>query len=357
PEVVRVRSAFDIVRRPTPAGDAARAALAAAIPDLTRAKAVPRTATEGASGPDAVPTPSHTAPPSTVLSTERATRIRDGLARLTALAAASTDERASPLLRTLERRWTAVAEALADPARAADMQAAIDARAVRTARALAELRAGCLATLRDALPAAVRAGSISPSGSWLLQSIPRGDAWDEPTLRAFVASLRSVDPAVTGVPVTQVESIADMRRAFESVSWMSLVAVLVLAWIDFGSLRTALLATATVVAGVVLMLGALGPLGLSLNLANFFAVPMLLGLGIDSAIHVLHRWKRDPDGLPATLTATAFTGLTTAIGFGALVLADHRGLASLGWAMLVGSLACVVVAVVALPALLRWRAS
>jgi predicted RND superfamily exporter protein len=105
------------------------------------------------------------------------------------------------------------------------------------------------------------------------------------------------------------------------------------------------------------MLGLLGPLGLSLNLANFFAVPMLLGLGIDSAIHVLHRWKRDPEGLPATLTATAFTGVTTAIGFGALVLADHRGLASLGWAMLIGSISCVVVAVVVLPALLRWRAS
>ena len=357
PEVERVRSAFDLVRRPTPAGDAARAALAAVIPDLTRAKAVPRTATEGASGPDAVPTPSRHAPPSTMLTAERATRIRDGLARLAALAAASTDERASPLLRTLERRWTAVAEALADPARAAGMQAAIDARAVRTARALAELRAGCLATIREALPAAVRASSMSPAGSWLLQVVPAGDAWDEPTLRAFVAQLRTIDPFVTGVPVTQVESIADMRRAFEFVSWLSLAAILVIAWIDFGSLRHALLATATVVAGVLIMLGLLGPLGLSLNLANFFAVPMLLGLGIDSAIHVLHRWKRDPEGLPATLTATAFTGVTTAIGFGALVLADHRGLASLGWAMLIGSISCVVVAVVVLPALLRWRAS
>jgi predicted exporter len=292
-----------------------------------------------------------------MLTAERATRIRDGLARLAALAAASTDERASPLLRTLERRWTAVAEALADPARAAGMQAAIDARAVRTARALAELRAGCLATIREALPAAVRASSMSPAGSWLLQVVPAGDAWDEPTLRAFVAQLRTIDPFVTGVPVTQVESIADMRRAFEFVSWLSLAAILVIAWIDFGSLRHALLATATVVAGVLIMLGLLGPLGLSLNLANFFAVPMLLGLGIDSAIHVLHRWKRDPEGLPATLTATAFTGVTTAIGFGALILADHRGLASLGWAMLIGSISCVVVAVVVLPALLRWRAS
>ena len=237
------------------------------------------------------------------------------------------------------------------------MLSELNARAARTERALAELRAGCLMSVRDALPAAVRASSISPAGSWLLQVVPAGDAWDEPTLREFVSQVRTVDPEVTGVPVTQVESIADMRRAFEFVSWLSLAAILVIAWIDFGSLRTALLATSTVVAGVLLMLGLLGPLGLSLNLANFFAVPMLLGLGIDSAIHVLHRWKRDPEGLPATLTATAFTGVTTAIGFGALVLADHRGLASLGWAMLVGSMACVIVAVVALPAFLRWRAS
>jgi predicted exporter len=380
PGVAKIRSAFDIIRLPTAAADRARAELAAAIPDAddahpsrsTAPTATPvtttteatatatsaATASETSAATTAEATPHTTTSVATIdLSPEQAQGIATGLERLAALASSSGQSEGGPLLSALASRWSAIERALAEPTQAASMLMELNARAARTKHALAELRAGCLLGVRDALPAAVRANSISPSGSWLLQVVPAGDAWDEPTLREFVTQVRAIDPEVTGVPVTQVESIADMRRAFEFVSWLSLAAILVIAWIDFGSVRTALLATATVVAGVLLMLGLMGPLGLSLNLANFFAVPMLLGLGIDSAIHVLHRWKRDPDGLPATLTATAFTGATTAIGFGSLVLADHRGLASLGWAMLVGSLSCVLVAVVVLPACLRWRAS
>jgi predicted RND superfamily exporter protein len=370
PEVARIRSAFDVIRLPTAAADRARAELAAAIPAPLAQGSIgpdPRYASAAPSAPDssaatiAVPSsePAAASNTSTTIdvTAEQARGIAAGLERLATLAAGSGQSEGAPILSTLAVRWRSIERALADSTQATAMLTELNARAARTERALAELRAGCLMSVRDALPAAVRASSISPAGSWLLQVVPAGDAWDEPTLREFVTQVRTIDPDVTGVPVTQVESIADMRRAFEFVSWLSLAAILVIAWIDFGSLRTALLATTTVVAGVLIMLGLLGPLGLSLNLANFFAVPMLLGLGIDSAIHVLHRWKRDPEGLPATLTATAFTGVTTAIGFGALVLADHRGLASLGWAMLVGSLACVIVAVVALPAFLRWRAS
>ncbi len=370
PEVARIRSAFDVIRLPTAAADRARAELAAAIPAPLAQGSIgpePRHASAAPSAPDssaatiAVPSsePAAASNTSTTIdvTAEQARGIAAGLERLATLAAGSGQSEGAPILSTLAVRWRSIERALADSTQATAMLTELNARAARTERALAELRAGCLMSVRDALPAAVRASSISPAGSWLLQVVPSGDAWDEPTLRKFVTQVRTIDPDVTGVPVTQVESIADMRRAFEFVSWLSLAAILVIAWIDFGSLRMALLATTTVVAGVLIMLGLLGPLGLSLNLANFFAVPMLLGLGIDSAIHVLHRWKRDPEGLPATLTATAFTGVTTAIGFGALVLADHRGLASLGWAMLVGSLACVIVAVVALPTFLRWRAS
>jgi len=370
PGVARIRSAFDIIRLPTAAADRARTELAAAIPAPLMQGSIgpePRHASAAPSAPDssaaAIAVPSSEPAAASITSTtidvtaERARGIAAGLERLAALATSAGQSEGAPILAALAARWRAVGRALAEPTQAALMLTELSARAARTERALAELRAGCLMSVREALPAAVRASSISPAGSWLLQVVPAGDAWNEPTLREFVSQVRTIDPEVTGVPVTQVESIADMRRAFEFVSWLSLAAILVIAWIDFGSLRTALLATSTVVAGVLLMMGLLGPLGLSLNLANFFAVPMLLGLGIDSAIHVLHRWKRDPDGLPATLTATAFTGVTTAIGFGALILADHRGLASLGWAMLVGSIACVIVAVVALPALLRWRAS
>ena len=100
-------------------------------------------------------------------------------------------------------------------------------------------------------------------------------------------------------------------------------------------------------------LGAMPLLGIDVNLANFFAIPMLIGLGIDSAIHVIHRAKDDPQGLSATVRAVGFTALTTAIGFGALVFADHRGMRSLGAVMLAGSLCCMYVACVLLPLFLR----
>lgn len=96
-------------------------------------------------------------------------------------------------------------------------------------------------------------------------------------------------------------------------------------------------------------------LGLSINLANFFAIPMLIGLGIDSAIHIMHRARQDPARLGYTVRTVAFTALTTALGFGALMSAEHRGMRSLGAVMCVGSLCCMYVACVVLPGMLRSR--
>jgi predicted RND superfamily exporter protein len=153
----------------------------------------------------------------------------------------------------------------------------------------------------------------------------------------------------TGVPVTQLNSILDMRNAFTRVSWLSIIAVTLIAWFDFRRMSATLLATATVLAGVAMTLGLMPMMGIELNLANFFAIPMLIGLGIDSAVHIIHRARQDPAQLATTVRAVAFTALTTAIGFGSLVIAEHRGMRSLGLAMGVGSLCCMYVACVVLP--------
>jgi hypothetical protein len=211
--------------------------------------------------------------------------------------------------------------------------------------------------LREALPAAIAPRLVSPNGAYLVRYIPREDAWEEEPLARFVDAVRDVDPAATGVPITQLESIRDMRQSFIDTSLWALFAVTIIAWISFRALRPALLATATVIAGVAATLALLPLFGSHLNLANFFAVPMLIGLGIDSAIHIIHRFRDDPANAAPTVRAVAFTALTTAIGFGALVFADHRGMRSLGLAMGVGSLACMYVACVVLPLFMQRSAS
>jgi hypothetical protein len=227
--------------------------------------------------------------------------------------------------------------------------------APRAVRAAWEIVRGAGLTMRDALPDAIAPRLVSPGGAYLVRYIPRDDAWDEEPLARFVDAVRAVDRMVTGVPITQLESIRDMRRSFIDSSVWALIAVTLIAWISFRALLPALLATATVVAGVGMTIGLLPVFGSHLNLANFFAIPMLIGLGIDSAIHIIHRFREDPANARPTIRAVAFTALTTAIGFGALVLADHRGMQSLGLAMGVGSVACMYVACVALPLSLRSR--
>ena len=111
-------------------------------------------------------------------------------------------------------------------------------------------------------------------------------------------------------------------------------------------------------------LGLMGLLGVSFNLANFFAAPILVGLGIDGSLHMVHRWREGgPDRLHfgGTRRAVVLTATTTMIGFGCLLIAEHQGLRTLGIVMALGSAACMMAVIVLLPSLLalrdRWNAS
>ena len=286
-------------------------------------------------------------------------RAQEAVARLLrlTLAAAKLDSRAQEgitPLQSLSARLDAYTAALSQGGeRTLVAQSAIRSCADRAASALRDMRAGAQSSMSDAVPAALRARMISPRGTFLVQYFPRQDAWEESGLAHFVADVRAVDPNATGVPVTQLESIRDMRHAFVLVSLLAIIAVTAIAWLDFRTVGATFLATATVLAGVGMLLGIMPFLGETLNLANFFAIPMLIGLGIDSAIHILHRWHDNPRAMGPTIRAVAFTALTTAIGFGALMFAQHRGLRSLGVVMAVGSITCMFVACVVLPLMLH----
>ena len=286
-----------------------------------------------------------------------AVSVADSLDEVAALEARAKEEPA--ILRT--ESALSIVQAESDARRALRAQVAAQAlppepaeqtAASAAARAILE---GARLPLREALPAAVRDRMVSPGGRMLVQYFPGGDAWVPSALGRFVASVRQVDPDATGVPMTQHGSIYDMLDAFVKVSLLSVAAIALIAWIGLRSAGLAALAVATVLAGIGMTLGAMPFLGADINLANFFAIPMLIGLGVDSAIHVIERARHDPPRLAATVRAVGFTALTTAIGFGALVFAEHRGMRSLGTVMLAGSLCAMYASCVVLPMLLARR--
>ena len=96
------------------------------------------------------------------------------------------------------------------------------------------------------------------------------------------------------------------------------------------------------------------------NYANFFALPILIGICVDSGIHLVHRVRVIAEGeanLLATSTAraVAYSALTTIASFGSLGLATHMGLATLGRLLTIGVGFTLLCNLIVLPALIRRR--
>jgi predicted RND superfamily exporter protein len=94
-----------------------------------------------------------------------------------------------------------------------------------------------------------------------------------------------------------------------------------------------------------------------LNLANIIVLPLILGIGVDSGIHLVHRHQTGLLGAgsllrTSTANAVLFSALTTGMSFATLALSNHLGIASLAQMLTVGIALMLAANVIALPAIL-----
>jgi predicted RND superfamily exporter protein len=113
----------------------------------------------------------------------------------------------------------------------------------------------------------------------------------------------------------------------------TLVAVLVVLLIDFRRIFPALAVLGSVLIGVASMAGVMWLTGVRLNFMNAAILPVCVGISLDNAIHVYHRWQGEgPGSIPKVLRhtarANALSSATNLLGFGALALTEHDGLRS-----------------------------
>lgn len=210
----------------------------------------------------------------------------------------------------------------------------------------------------DDLPAALRERYVGAGGKWLVQAYAKDGLWDIGPLQQFVNEVRTVDPQATGKPFGTLEGLRGMQRGFAWAGVYALAVIAIVLWADFRTTRHTLLALAPLVVGTIITLGVMGILGMPLNPANMIALPLIVGVGVDNGVHVLHDYRSRGRGRSYTLAATtgqgiAVAALTTVLGFGTLMVASHRGLVSLGLVLALGVTACMAAALVLLPAVLR----
>jgi hypothetical protein len=214
-------------------------------------------------------------------------------------------------------------------------------------------------TLQD-LPRAIASQFVSPQGTFLAQLYARDYIWDQQPLARFVGDLRRVDPLVTGSPVQTLEASRAMRQGYEQGGIYALAAICVVLLVQFRAPRPALLALAPLLCGAIWTFGLMGWLGIDLNLANLVVLPLLVGLSIDSGIHIVERHREEGGGGFAllgtsTLRAVALATLTNIAGFASLLIARHRGIQSIGVVLTLGLTMMLVACFVVLPALLTPR--
>ena len=206
------------------------------------------------------------------------------------------------------------------------------------------------------LPAPLRNRFIGVTGKYLLQVYPRADVWQREPQAEFVRQLRTVDPDATGTPVQLLEYTTLLKDSYVEAAYYALVAIALLVLLHFRSLTCVLLALLPVFIGAVWMGGIMGWREIPFNPANIMTLPLVVGVGVTNGIHILNRFaeERNPSILAkSTGKAVLVSGLTTIAGFGSLVLAEHQGIASLGFVMAVGTTTCMVAGLTFLPALLH----
>jgi len=209
----------------------------------------------------------------------------------------------------------------------------------------------------DNLPPEILARLVTDAGRYLAILVPRGSVFAPEVLDEYVPAARRVSAESTGFPLVFQEHSRQITDGFYLAVAVGISLVLLILILDFRNLRDALLASVPLGLGVVWMLGLMRLFGLSFNFANLVAIPLIIGVGIDNGVHVLHRVRLEGvDGMGVVLRHTArailIASLTTMIGFGSLALASHRGLASLGTVLLLGVGSCLVTSVIVLPNLL-----
>lgn len=124
----------------------------------------------------------------------------------------------------------------------------------------------------------------------------------------------------------------------------------------FRRLGDVALALFAMVVSTLLLLAIMSMTGLKWNFVNLMATPLLLGTGIDYAIHVTLSLRRTggdfKDLWQGTGKALLFCGASNVIGFGSLVFSSSDALVSLGTVAVIGILLSMGISIFLLPG---WR--
>ena len=180
--------------------------------------------------------------------------------------------------------------------------------------------------------------------------------------KAFSDDIRQIDvDGRTYYPATEALVFVDMRELMKedakNAFFFVLATVLLVLIVSYRSVVTSMLVVSPVLLGMLVMAGLMGYLGIKLSIFNMVVIPTVLGIGIDSSIHIYERYREYSNAslrevMRHTGLAASVAALTTMLGFAGMLTAYNPGLRSLGAVACIGLGAVIVASLVYFPAIL-----
>lgn len=227
--------------------------------------------------------------------------------------------------------------------------------------AISEQMLGVKILKANDLPASYKKQFLSSDGErYLITIYPDFNIWEELDSEKgekFFKELRAVNHKITGTPVFMkvlYESVSDELLLIGAILLLVLMSILLL---HFKSFNYSMKAIIPLLLTLVYMTGTMSLFNLKFNMLNFLSILLIIGIGIDYGVHILHHHKSGERKINYLFSnvgrAILLTTLTTISGFGSLMFSSYRGIATLGSALSIGVFYAFIITIVVIPLLLK----
>jgi predicted RND superfamily exporter protein len=185
--------------------------------------------------------------------------------------------------------------------------------------------------------------------------------WDGRALECIASVMQRLDLPeqhkvvdTSGGAVVFASMIRSILHDWPRATVASLLAVVALTLLVMRPMKAGVMAMTTMLVGVMWMVGGAGWNEVKITFLNFIALPITFGIGAEYALNVVSRYQETKDmvrSVVSTGSAVALCSWTTIVGYGSLLAARNHALRGFGAMAILGEVACLLAAIVALPSL------
>jgi len=194
---------------------------------------------------------------------------------------------------------------------------------------------------------------------FLITVYPAGSIYDGEFLNRFADDVERISEKATGSGPLFKALLRIFGQDGRNAVILTLFVVFFLLWLDFKSAKHALMGMIPLALGVFWMVGLMHLGGMELSMMSVMGLPLIIGIGIDDGVHILHRWRHEGPGkirlvFSSTGKAILLTSLTTMFAFGSLMFSAFPAFGQFGGALFLGVAACFLTTAIILPGILGY---